>query len=69
MKELMMSIEELHAAQIELLRRWKKTYTELEQQNHLLEQQVDYLQDRIALLEQQKLEAKLMGSRRNPCFP
>ncbi|EOW4976740.1 hypothetical protein ACOY0L_004760 [Salmonella enterica] len=69
MKELMMAIEELHAAQIELLKRWEKTYTGLVQQNQLLGQQVDYLQDKIALLERQQLETRLKEARENPVFP
>ncbi|EJJ4235747.1 hypothetical protein NI416_004563 [Salmonella enterica] len=69
MKELMLAIEELHIAQIELLKRWEKTYTGLVQQNQLLGQQVDYLQDKIALLERQLQETRLKEARENPVFP
>ncbi|HGW6106475.1 TPA: hypothetical protein ACNIQM_004689 [Citrobacter werkmanii] len=69
MKELMMAIKDQHTAQMELLKRWKKTYTGLVQQNQLLTQQVDYLQDRITELERQRLEARLKEARENPVFP
>lgn len=57
MKELMMAIEDLETAQMDLLKHWLQTCNELEQQNQLLNQQVDYLENRIAELEQKLLEA------------
>lgn len=57
MKEVMMAIDDLEAAQIDLLKRWLQTYNTMEQQNQLLSQQVDYLENKIAELEQKLLEA------------
>ncbi|NDO83705.1 hypothetical protein CJP72_24055 [Citrobacter sp. NCU1] len=56
MKEVMMAIDDLEAAQIDLLKRWLQTYNTMEQQNQLLSQQVDYLENKIAELEQKLLE-------------
>lgn len=57
MKELMMAIEDLETAQMDLLKHWLHTCNTLEQQNQLLSQQVDYLENRIVELEQKLLEA------------
>lgn len=42
---------EQHTARLTLFRRWCALYSDITQQNHLLMQEVDALQDRIAGLE------------------
>lgn len=69
MEKVMMAIEELHTAQMELLKRWLKTYSAMEQENQLLTQQVDYLENKIAVLERKLLETRLKESRASPVFP
>ncbi|EIN7952272.1 hypothetical protein LPF08_004578 [Salmonella enterica] len=69
MEKVMMAIEELHTAQMELLKRWLKTYSAIEQENQLLTQQVDYLENKIAVLERKLLETRLKESRASPVFP
>ena len=69
MEKVMMAIEELHTAQMELLKRWLKTYSAMEQENQLLTQQVDYMENKIAVLERKLLEARLKESRASPVFP
>lgn len=65
MKELMNAVEELHTAQIDLIKRWQNTYTSLLQQNQLLNQQVDFLQERIIELERQRLKILLKEAKTN----
>ena len=69
MERVMMAIEELHTAQMKLLKRWLKTYSAMEQENQLLTQQVDYLENKIAVLERKLLETRLKESRASPVFP
>ncbi|EKR7718170.1 hypothetical protein P9F93_004766 [Salmonella enterica] len=69
MEKVMMAIEELHTAQMELLKRWLKTYSAMEQENQLLTQQVDYLENKIAVLERKLLETRLKESSASPVFP
>ncbi|EPM5457885.1 hypothetical protein ACTM5Z_004605 [Salmonella enterica] len=54
---------------MELLKRWLKTYSAMEQENQLLTQQVDYLENKIAVLERKLLEARLKESPASPVFP
>ena len=58
MKGVMM-LAKLNADQMELQRRWLKIYTSMKQENQLLAQQVDYLEDKIALLQRKLLEARM----------
>ncbi|MBW1212308.1 hypothetical protein KYI92_02340 [Pantoea allii] len=63
MNTLLTAIENVHIAQTELLTRWHNTLSILKQENELLLQQVDYLENRLALLEGKLLEERLKVSR------
>lgn len=60
MDDLLKAMDELHTAQLMLLKRWHRTYNELTEQNDLLTQQVDYLQERIAELENMLMQERTM---------
>lgn len=58
MERVMEAIQRLQNDQLELLNRWEKKYLAMAQENNLLQQQVDFLENKISYLEDIRLNTK-----------